>query len=480
MRVSDYFRLNRSQPTLDFVDVDIHGDLRVFVDPRALRLLPSTWATRCVSLIQDFFHHVLRQIQSGRNHDAEQLLRSLREPNETHLGLSRHRARGHALGQDSAYNVWHSLQYSQAVRSGLLEDLEDTILMVEGIAADIVSDITTNIIREPLIEYTQSICQKYLIPLTPDIDSGPLWDAQSHSWDSRYVPLPVAEEKKLLLVPKAIIRRRMDYDVGEYYRDYLLSALQDAELSANSELVQLLKNGTRRVTKKSIREKYGYGKRMIVQQTRNHPEVLDRYREDKRRSIQPPMEHEEVAVEEQESPPDWNQLIQTVQGIAPGPAAANNFQRAVEDMLTALFYPELVYPVSEQPIHRGRKRIDITFTNMATTGFFKWLAQHYQAAHVFVECKNYNADPANPELDQLAGRFSETRGQFGLLVCRKLIDRELFMERCRDTARDHRGFIIPLDDDDLHTLVAERQTKGANRREPAPGLLRDRFNDLVM
>jgi len=62
MRVSEYFHLNRTQPTLDFVDVDIRDDLRLFVDPRALRLLPSDWAAECVALIQNFFRHVIHEI----------------------------------------------------------------------------------------------------------------------------------------------------------------------------------------------------------------------------------------------------------------------------------------------------------------------------------------------------------------------------------------------------------------------------------
>ena len=40
MRVSDAFELSRSQPHLDFVDVDTSGDVPVFIDPRALLLLP--------------------------------------------------------------------------------------------------------------------------------------------------------------------------------------------------------------------------------------------------------------------------------------------------------------------------------------------------------------------------------------------------------------------------------------------------------
>lgn len=133
MRVSEYYKLNRKQPSPDFVDVDITGDLAVFIDPRALRLLQSRWGDECVSLIQDFFQTVLISIKEKRNIDAQRLLLALREPNETHLGLSRGRSRGRALGRQSAWDVWRALTRSEAVKSGLLEDLEDTILMIEGI-----------------------------------------------------------------------------------------------------------------------------------------------------------------------------------------------------------------------------------------------------------------------------------------------------------------------------------------------------------
>lgn len=140
VKVSEHFRLHRKQPTLDFVDVDIENDVRMFIDPRALRLLKTEWGKECIALVQGFFTTVMEAIRNDEDETAHRLLRTLREPNETHLGLSIAESRGRALGNESAGNVWQALSTSEAARSGLLEDLEDTVLLVDGISTDIISD----------------------------------------------------------------------------------------------------------------------------------------------------------------------------------------------------------------------------------------------------------------------------------------------------------------------------------------------------
>jgi integrase len=107
---------------------------------------------------------------------------------------------------------------------------------------------------------------------------------------------------KLILVPKAIVRRRMLYDLQEYYNHYILVELQHQELNAKSELVQLLKNGKERVTKKSLREKYGQSKPFVIQETLKNPRLLREYRADKRTIYPRPLNHCELAtVEEREA-----------------------------------------------------------------------------------------------------------------------------------------------------------------------------------
>ncbi len=119
------------------------------------------------------------------------------------------------------------------------------------------------------------------------------------------------------------------------------------------------------------------------------------------------------------------------------------------------------------------------FTNRAQRGFFYSLniIHRVMCPYVPCECKNYSEDPANPELDQLTGRFSIDRGQFGILVCRSVADKELMLKRCKDAVSARKGFVLVLDDDDIETLLRLR----VKRDEVAIDVFLDeRFTQLVM
>lgn len=477
MRVSEHFGLGKTQPYLDFVDVRLETDVAVFLDPSALRTMRSVWGHECASLVKNYFEFVLGQIRAGRNAEAQALLSCLNERNEFHLGYSRGESRGHAFGSKSAESVWSALSTSNASVSGLLKDLEDTCLLIEGIGRDMISDAVCNILRGPLIKYTQDMCQYYGIPLTPDVNSGPVWNAENENWESALVPLPMTPQGKVVFVPKILVRHRLNYQYDEYYTHFLLPDMQREELQHGSNLVQFLKDGTPRVTKKSLREKYGSDKLAIIEQTLKRPHVLEEYKQDRERRTAPPLEHVHLSEIEGSDLPDWLDLKGRLQALKPGRDQATEYENLIEQILTAVFYPSLCKPTKQHELHDGRKRVDITYVNEGRTGFFHWLALHYPSALVFVECKNYGREIGNPELDQLAGRFSPSRGQVGILVCRSLEDEAKLQRSCNDTARDNRGFIIALTDTEVIALIEEASVSGDGRHEFAS--LRARFNPLI-
>jgi hypothetical protein len=184
------------------------------------------------------------------------------------------------------------------------------------------------------------------------------------------------------------------------------------------------------------------------------------------------MSHEDLEGES----PNWDPLLRSVLAISAGPEHADEYHRNIEALLSALFYPHLVNPRREYKIHEGRKRIDIAYTNAASYGFFYWLGQHYPAAHVLVECKNYSRPLGNPEYDQVSGRFSPSRGKIGLLLYRGYMDKEQTWRSCLDTAHDSRGYVIPLEDEDLTKLIEEKKEPAGPREF---GYLHNMFLRLI-
>jgi hypothetical protein len=473
MRFSQYFQLNLEQPYLDFLDIPLDTDVAAFVDPTALKQLDSDFGHAAQSLMQTFFDKVLQHITSNNLAKAIELLSKLSESNEFHLGLSKGKARGHGIGAQNATKLGLAISQSKASKSGLLQDLEDTCLVIEGIGSDMISDAICNIIRGPLIEYTQEMCNLHNIPLTPNINSGAVWNGDA--WVQHYTKLPMTNEGKIILVPKMIVRYNISYSSTEYYRHYLLEDMRLDEIQRATTLVHYLKNGAPRVTKTDLLKKYGKDKTSIETQTLKHPAALENYKKDKLETLSNPLDHEDISEITNTQRIDWANLKLELSQISTGRPSAHDYERLIEKTLTALFYPCLSYPKREKKIHAGRKRVDIEYTNCSKNGFFSWLAQHYTAPKIFIECKNYDDDLNNPEIDQLAGRFSPSRGQFGIISYRKCKDPEKLKLRCQDTAKDHRGYIITLSDAELIELIDSR----ASAKPYEFPLLYKKFNELI-
>ncbi|MGW1589275.1 hypothetical protein [Streptomyces sp. NPDC002386] len=457
-RVSEYYNLGRTQGTLDFVDVDTVNDIRVYVDPGLIRYLEDDWGKQCLRMLETFFDSVLDSVRSNDKRRTVSLLSQLREPNETHLGISRGPSAGRGFGSKMGADFAEKLAQSEAARTGLIQDLEDTAFFIGGVDMDIISDVTTNIIRGPLISYTQQMAELFDIDLTPGVVSGPVWNPNSLEWENGFTDLPTPDGNKLLLVPKMIVRRSMHMSRNEYYRHHLVPVLQEEEAkTASRGLAQSVRSSRKvLVTKKEIAKKYGSTKRDITRETLKRPSVYEHYRELKKEVPPQPLSHKELSETGDTPMPDYEGLLQAVLDVPAGKADATRYHNAVESLLSAIFYPSLSMSEKELEIHDGRKRIDIGYINTARDGFFRYLVrQRIQSRYVFVECKNYGSDVTNPELDQLSSRFSTLRGEFGILACRSFQDKDLFLRRCRDTASDGRGYVVALDDDDLKRLVAD-------------------------
>lgn len=450
MKISEIYNLNKSQAELDFIDIEINGDTPLFLDPFFLSLRSDNWSTEASNTIRDFFQRVIDLIRQDDIKQAKALFAHLREPNTTCLGMSKGRPQGRGVGRGDTEDIFDSIIKSRAIQTGLIQDLEDNLLFVEGFGKDKLSDMTTNIITHHLIEYTQNQCRLHEMPLTADVPSGFYWNRQSSQWEQKHTEMLVVNGRIILLVPKGVVSYTKDYTGEKYYNHFVLNFIQSEHLKLNSALVSRRRNGTKFVTKKSIQELHPYSKDFLAEFSRKHPEVLRKFKQKTRTKS---LHNDEIANVSISALKTY--LIDALAKIPAGTKHATDYHKLITGILEFIFYPHLISPLREVPIHDGRKRIDIRFDNAATGGIFHrlWNALRMPCQFIMVECKNYSADPQNPELDQLSGRFSPNRGQVGFLLCRTITDFERFMKRCSDTYKDQRGLIVPLQDSDLVAIL---------------------------
>jgi hypothetical protein len=469
------FGINKDQSQLDFVDVDPSRDLPLFIDPYVFGVSSGPWADTCNQAILSFFQTILDAIQARNDARVRQLLNHLGEPNETCLGVSSGRPAGRGIGGIQAGDIFERLQRSRAAQSGLLKELSECELFVDGIGPDKISDITTNIIRRQLIDYTREQCNLHGVELVGQLASGWLWDEAQRRWVQEYVELPVIAGRKIILVPKASVRWNLAFSHQEYYNKFVLEFLQAENLNQQTALVETLRGGRQRVTKRALKELHPLSKTFLAEFTEHNPEVLENYRT----AIGVPrsVTNEEL-VKTFDEALFAGVLSDQLDQIRPGDNQATAFHDFMKGVLEFLFYPNLIYPEKEAPLHQGRKRIDVVFTNNSSGGFFyrRLIDRRSGARKVMFECKNYTKEMANPELDQIAGRFSPERGRLGFVIGRQFDDRTRFIARCRDTALDDRGYVIAVVDDDIKCMLSMVHR---HQRSAIDQYLEGRFDELI-
>ncbi|MDM3453204.1 MULTISPECIES: hypothetical protein [Citrobacter] len=450
MRISKRFSLGKSQFELDFIDINTNKDTPLFIDPYFLSIRKDKWSMDASRTLKNFFETFIDLIRRGKEEDARNLFSFLHEPNETRLGLSRGKPRGNGMGDGDADKLFESIKTSKAVNSGLVEDLEDFKFFIPGIGKDKISDMSTNIIRRHLLDYTKQQCILWNIPLTKNINVGHWWDRKTSKWITNYDDSLVIKDKHILLVPKGIVSFCKHTTADKYFNKFVLEFLQHEHLKMGSVFVKHRIDGTPYVTKQDLKEKaVTYSKEYLLEFSEKHPDVFKDYKEWIKKHT--------VSIENEEFDDNLNRiqvvdyLLDKLSTTLPGSEHASEYHRLTVGILELLLYPNISAPSVEHEVNSGRKRIDILFENSADNGFFYNLhmIHKYPCQYIFVECKNYKNDVKNPELDQLSGRFSPNKGKFGMLLCRDINNENLFLERCADTLKDDRGVIIPITDKDL-------------------------------
>ncbi len=480
MKISSKMGLNKSVLELDFYDYTIGKDTFKFLDPYYISKQEDTFLCECRSYIRTFFNRFLFLL-ANKEEEALELFSHLGEVNEICLGMSRGRPRGRGVGKNNSIAIFNAIKNSDAFKNGVAREIEDVRLFVEGVDKDKLSDMIANIIKYPLIKYTQRQCQLLGVQ-TEQSETGYYWNNQTSLWEKGYEEMLILEDKTYLLFPKNIVSSSKYYSADYYFRMFVLEYLQQKNIDEDTVLVRKRYNKDGTIAKKWVCKKdivkaiTSRGERItknwLANFSRDNPDVYRKFRAETINRIS-----DGVEINKDEYKDIIEKIMDELKSIPYGVDGATKYHHLISGILELVLYPQAAHPELEAEIHDGRKRIDIKFCNIAQKGFFYLLGTDYNVpcANIMIECKNYTKDIANPELDQMAGRFSANRGKFGIICCRQLNDEEKFIERERDTVKDGRGFIIHLTDADIIELL-----KNIKENEDTDAIFHNKYNQIVV
>lgn len=281
-RVSEVFNLGVGQAVLEFVDVRTDCDVPLFLFPSALEAFPDRrWKSGCMLLISSFFMELIKHISQGNLDNAASILVEVcHEPKETRLGLSTTDGNGKPFDTKDAMALISKIQETG---TDYIDQLEDTALFINRVGPDKISDMTINLIKPKLIEFTQRICDDFpqIAAHMRDCNKR-CWDASSKSWITKRYKIPFWNGKDIILVPKALVRISTRYSYQKLYRDHILRFFEEQEILMESSLVQTTRRGRKYVYVKNLKEKYPGNKDQILKYIIENPKLLKDFKNDYR------------------------------------------------------------------------------------------------------------------------------------------------------------------------------------------------------
>lgn len=268
----------------DFYNVDLANDNALFLNPYEIEMLDHPVAKKATAVAIDFFETVRQCMLAEDYQKAKDIFcYHLSEPRETCLGYATNGVCGKGIRTMAEYAL--SEIYNNTLLRHAIRRIEDIKLFVPNIGNDRVSDIYTNVIRQELIEFTQEQCRLHGQALIKK-ETSMYWNAETHRWekaeDTEQFYWDVDGRPKLL-VPKCFITRDT-YNINRFNRYEVLPDFIQQELkNDDSPIITILKDGTRKVTKKDMindlsRRGIILDKQNAQQHLEKHPNCIDDFR----------------------------------------------------------------------------------------------------------------------------------------------------------------------------------------------------------
>lgn len=267
------FGLEKKQNQLDFIDINLHKkDNLLFIDPRLTSYNSDKFSKEMDKYLRKYWGNLISEIKKENISQVFKLMKGLAEPKETHLGFSEKKQRGNSVGNKLKPQFIKELYKLINNRNGHVTHLEDIEFFIDRIGEDRISDITTKIVKQVLIDFTIEECRKYNLTTQTFLQKD-IWNFETGEWESKFVDLPSFDNKPIILVPKNIVRLRGGSKniISCFYRFAIREfVLNDSKLL--EEIFPTGKNGQH--LSKDIKNHFPISKEILGKWNNQYPKLM--------------------------------------------------------------------------------------------------------------------------------------------------------------------------------------------------------------
>ena len=196
-----------SQYDVDFVIPRVGVDLPLGIDPFLLYKSRNPNYRELHSLLVRTFNAGIDAIRRNRVTEARALF-DFPEVAAVGLGYTQGGRRGSGVGTHLSNLIIDTVRSSPALMERGVRHVEEMQLLSAGIGPDRISDISANVLKRFLVEYTQRQCKIWEIPVERGVPLEHVFEPASRSWVDSYEDLPIstADGLPILLVPRRLVR----------------------------------------------------------------------------------------------------------------------------------------------------------------------------------------------------------------------------------------------------------------------------------
>ncbi len=393
-----------SQYDVDFVIPRIGIDLPLGIDPFLMFKSRDEELRRLHQIITDHFNAGVKAVSAGRLDIADEIF-DFPEVAAIGLGYTKTGKRGSGVGGYLRDLINETLKAAPGLQERGVLHVEEMQLLASGIGPDRISDISANILKGYLVEYTQRQAEIWGVPLRRGVPLPHIYDETTQSWIDLYVDLPVSpvQDAPVLFVPRRIVRALpwINYDdfLQRDFRAYMEARRKTVTKNAHDG-------------KPPLRS----AKLDVANVTRQDVTIVDRYvknREQHASDARPSMEYIDEQAKTRAAV-----LIDRLSITPAGRDDATAYQYLVLEILNFLFAPELIDGKPEVRTIDGTERRDIIFTNDSDETFWAYARTNHDGLVLMFEIKNTD-DLGMAAIAQTATYLGSRLGRLGFIVTRK-------------------------------------------------------------